>query len=213
MAVIQHSAISDAELHQPKGASTAVVNSTIKSNGAGATSWSKIAPPNLTGLTTNGNVGEQLEVDGAGGWVLKKHPFGSCFFENIAAPYVLTYPAAYTKAAVTTTASGLGNLVTEGTNARLTYLGTGEVMDVTVTLSLSQSTAADRDIRVSIYKNGAKVNGSVGILTTVSGQKRFISTSAVVSLATNDYIECYLQNDGVSGDITIYTFSLFLDPH
>lgn len=213
MAAIQHSAIPDAQLHQPKGASTAAVNTTIKSDGAGGTSWSKITPPNLNGLTTNGNAGEQLEVDGAGGWVLKKHPYGSCYFENIATPYTLTYPATFTKAAPTTTASGLGNLVTEGTNARLTYLGTGEVMDVLVSLSLAQSVGADRDIRIAIYKNGVKVNGSVGIITAVSGQKRFVLGSAVVSMATNDYIECFIQNDGASGDISIYTFSLFMDPH
>lgn len=213
MAAVQHSAITDANLHQPKGASTAAVNTTIKSDGAGATSWSKITPPNLSGLTTNGNVGEQLEVDGAGGWVLKKHPYGSCYFENIAVPYVLTYPATYTKAAPTTAASGLGNLVTEGTNARLTYIGAGEVMDVTVNISLSQSIGADRDIRIAVYKNGAKINGSVGITTTSTTIKKMLTGSAVVSLATNDYIECYVQNDGASGDITIYTFALFMDPH
>lgn len=210
---IQHSAIPDAQLHQPKGASTAAVNTTIKSDGAGGTSWSKIAPPNLAGLTTNGSAGQVLESDGTGSWILRKHPYGSCFFENIAAPYVLTYPATYTKAAPTTTASGIGNLITEGTNARLTYLGPGEVMDVLVSVSLSQSVGADRDIRIAIYKNGAKINGSVGIITTVSGQKRFVLGSAVVSLATNDYVECYVQNDGASGDISIYTFALFLDPH
>jgi len=144
---------------------------------------------------------------------LAKTSYGMVYFENIAAPYVLTYPAAYTKAAPTTTASGLGYLVTEATTARLTYTGPGEVMDVLCSVSIDQTIGANRDIRLAIYKNGVKVSGSVGITTTTSGEKKILFGQAVASLATNDYIECYLQNDGVSGDINIYTFALAIDPH
>lgn len=210
---VQHKDIVEAQLHEPKGVSTAAANTSYVATGAGSGAWQKIEPTQFNGLTTDGTAGQQLEVDGAGGWILVKHAYGSCYFENIAAPYVLAYPATYTKAAPTTTASGLGNLVTEGTNARLTYIGSGEVMDVTLTISLSQSIGADRDIRIAIYKNGAKVNGSVGITTTSTTIKKMLIGSAVVSMATNDYIECYIQNDGASGDITIYTFALFMDPH
>lgn len=213
MATIQHKDIPNAQLHEPKGVSAASVDQLYVADGLGSGTWQKLDPTQLAGVTGFGVSGAIPESDGAGGWTLRKHPYGMTYFENIAAPYTLTYPATYTKAAPTTTASGVGYLVTEGTNARLTYLGPGEIMDVFVNVSLSQSIGADRDIRLAVYKNGAKVNGSVGILTTVSGQKRFIQGAAVVSMATNDYVECFLQNDGASGDISIYSFALFLDPH
>ncbi len=41
MADIEHSAIPDANLHEPKGASTAVVDSFYVANGAGSGSWKR----------------------------------------------------------------------------------------------------------------------------------------------------------------------------
>jgi len=63
---VQHAAIPDAQLHQPKGASTAPVNSSIHADGAGGTSWSKITPVNLNNLTNNGLVGQHFDSDGTG---------------------------------------------------------------------------------------------------------------------------------------------------
>lgn len=179
---IQHLNIPDAQIHESKGVATAANKATYVSLGTGTGVWRLCAQ-------------------------------GSCYFEGIATPYVLTYPAVYAKLAPTTTAGGTGVNVTEGTNARVTYIGTSTLtFNVHATVSISQSVGANRDIRLAVYKNGIKVNGSVIISTTASSVKQVFAIAVDVSMATNDYIELYAQNDGASGDINVHTFNLMLDP-
>ena len=210
MANIQHSAIPDGQRHEPKGISTATNKQVYIANGSASGAWSKLGPISLSGVTTNGTSGQFVAVDGAGNFVLASAPSGSIYFYNIGTPYTLTYPSVFTKAEPTTIAAGSGTLITEGTNARLTYTGVLPVnLDVVFTVSLDQVVGSNRDIEVAIYKNGSLVNGSNAIASTTSGQKHTISCHADVSVATNDYIEVFIKNLGASGDVRIYTYSLF----
>jgi hypothetical protein len=100
--------------------------------------------------------------------------------------------------------------MTEGSNARLTYTGTASaVLDVVFNVSIDQASGSSRDIEVAIYKNGSLVNGSNAIVTTSSGEKHNLACHADVSVVTNDYLEVYVKNGGASGDVRIYTYSLF----
>ena len=179
---IQHNAISDPDIHEPKGVATADAGTIYVADGLGSGTWSRA-------------------------------PYGFLYFENFAVPYVLTYPAVYTKATPTTTPSGVGYLVTEHTDAKLTYGGPGEVMDLWATLSLDQATGANRDIELAIYKNGVKSPGSGAILTTISGQKRHVVLSGAAAMVATDYVEVYIKNAGGSGDVNIYNLTMFMDPH
>lgn len=205
----QHKNIVEADLHEPKGVSTSTAGKVYVANGSGSGTW---ALPNPKGSNT-ATSGQVFVSDGAGEGVWKKEPFGYIYFENIGSPYTLTYPAAYTKLVPTTTQPGTSYLVTEGTNAKLTYLGLGDVVDVNCTMSIDQAVGADRDLQFSLYKNGTIIPGATAIITASTGSKRFISLKIDVSLATNDYIEVYAKNNGGSGDIRVYTFSLMLDSH
>lgn len=211
MPQIQHSAIPDGQRHEPRGISTATDKQVYVANGSASGAWSKIGPQSLAGVSTNGSAGQFIAVDGTGNFVLATAAHGSIYFYNIGTPYILTYPSTFTKAAPTTIASAASAiLITEGTNARLTYTGTASTtLDVVFNLSLDQASGSSRDIEAAIYKNGSLVNGSNSIITTTSGEKHNISCHADVVVATNDYIEVYLKNGGASGDIRIYTYSLF----
>lgn len=210
MADIQHSAIPDGQRHEPKGISTAANKQVYIANGSASGAWSKVGPQSLSGVTTNGTVGQFVAVDGAGNFILASAPSGSIYFYNISTPYTLTYPSTFTKAEPTTIASGTAVLMTEGTNARLTYTGVATVgLDVVFTVSVDQASGSARDIEAAIYKNGSLVNGSNAIITATSGEKHSITCHADVVVATNDYIELYMKNGGASGDIRIYTFSVF----
>ena len=210
MADIQHSAIPDGQRHEPKGISTATNKQVYIANGSASGAWSKVGPISLNGVTTNGVSGQFVAVDGAGNFVLASAPSGSIYFYNVGTPYTLTYPSVFTKAAPTTIASGIPVEITEGTNARLTYTGVNPVnLDVVFTVSVDQASGANRDIEAAIYKNGLLVNGSNGIITTTTAVKTIITCHADVPVVTNDYIEVYMKNGGASGDIRIYTFSLF----
>ena len=178
---IQHSAIADADLHQCKGAATAAAGKVPIASGAGTATF---------------------------GFA---NPSGSISFINYAAPYVLAYPAAYTKLAPVTAAGTIPIEVTEGNNARLTYTGTATTKFKAVcNLSFSQASGAARDISIALHKNGVIVGGSEIFVSTTTAVIAPITTMFDVSLATNDYVECYVINRGASGDISVRSFVLSL---
>jgi hypothetical protein len=177
---IQHKLIPDSDLHEPKGVATAAAKSVYVATGAATGVWT---------LSANGAI----------------------YFDNISVPYSLTYPATYTKLSPTTLAIGIGNSVTEATTARLTSVKAGtSVFRAEAQLSVSQASGANKALRFGLYKNGALIPGSVITLTTVTALIYNVTLSIPVSLAENDYVEVYAQNDGASGDIAVYTFNLQL---
>jgi len=209
MPSISHKNIPSAQAHEPKGVESAVNKSLYVANGSGSGTWSKIGPQSLSNISTNGVAGQFVAVDGAGNFVLASAPSGSIYFYNVSTPYTLTYPSVFTKAAPTTTGSGSPTLITEGTNARLTYTGASTTsLDVAYIISFDQASGADRDVQAAIYKNGTVVPGSQAIVTSSSGQKHQLICHADVSVSLNDYIEIYIKNDGASGDVRIYAFTM-----
>lgn len=209
MPSISHKNIPSAQAHEPKGVESAVNKSLYVANGSGSGTWSKIGPQSLSNISTNGVAGQFVAVDGAGNFVLASAPSGSIYFYNVSTPYTLTYPSVFTKAAPTTIASGSPTLITEGTNARLTYTGASTTsLDVAYIISFDQASGADRDVQAAIYKNGTVVPGSQAIVTSSSGQKHQLICHADVSVSLNDYIEIYMKNDGASGDVRIYAFTM-----
>lgn len=201
--------MTDPNLHEPKGASTAASDKVYVADGSGSGSWVKLGPKSLSNLTTNGTAGQFVIVDGAGNFDLATAAHGSIYFYNIASPYTLTYPSAFTKLAPTTTAKGSASNITEGTNARLTYTGTTTgKLDIVFNLSLDQASGSNRDVELALYKNGTLVNGSNVVITTTSGQKHSLSCHADVTVVNTDYVEVWAKNLGGSGDVRVYAMSL-----
>jgi len=208
MPSVQHSAITDPNIHEPKGVAAATVNKVYVSNGSGSGTWQKISPPQLAGITTNGQAGDTVTVDGSGNFVFTGTPHGQVHFFNLASPYTLTYPSSYTKLAPTTTAGGIPSNFTEANTARLTYTGTDSVpMSISYSVSLDQTSGSGRDLVIAIYKNGSVSNG-YSVVTTTTGEKHNMSGVHTVTLATNDYIELYILNNGASGNIRLYAMQL-----
>jgi hypothetical protein len=209
MPTIAHKDIPSTQAHEPKGIASAVNKTLYVANGSGSGTWSKIGPQSLSNVSTNGVAGQFVAVDGTGNFVLASAPSGSIYFYNVSTPYTLTYPSAFTKAAPTTIGSGTSTLITEGTNARLTYTGTSTTsLDVAYVISFDQASGSARDIQAAIYKNGSVVPGSHAIVTASSGQKHQLVCHADVAVVLNDYIEIYLKNDGASGDVRVYAFTM-----
>ena len=208
MATVQHSAITDPNIHEPKGVAAATINKVYVSNGTGSGTWQKLSPPQLAGLTTNGQAGDTLTVNGSGNFVFTGTPHGQVHFFNLATPYTLTYPSSFTKLAPTTTAGGLSSNFTESTTGRLTYTGTDTVpVSVSYSVSLDQTSGADRDLVTAIFKNGSVSNG-YAVDTASSGQKHNLSGVHTLTMATNDYVELYILNNGASGNIRVYAMQI-----
>jgi hypothetical protein len=207
MANVQHSALTGANLHEPKGIDVATTKKVYVANGAGSGSWVKLSPQSLYNLSTNGSAGQFVSVDGSGGFTLVSGAHGQTDFFN-ATPYSLAVVAGTpAKLALTTVAGGVPQNVTEGTNARLTYTGT-DTLNLTVLYSVSvdQASGTNKDITLKMYKNGVLSNAQM-IVSTRSGEKSVISGTTTVSSATNDYFEIYAD---VSANTTVrvYAFQL-----
>ena len=189
----------------------AVVNTAYVASGSGSGTWKKIPIAGLQGISASGTNNQCVASDGAGGTKLVNvAAHGGVYFINIGAPNVITYPSVYTKIGPTTAAVGATPVeVTEGTNARLTYTGTpNRHMVVSASAVITQSTGANRDVRLAIYKNGVIVPASETITTALTADKKTLDTFVDVDVATGDYLEAYLKNDGASGDISVYVFKL-----
>lgn len=175
----QHSDITDPNIHEPKGISTATTGQVYAADGAGSGDWYVI--------DARGSVG----------------------FSNIAVPLTITYPASYTKVNPVTTASGFPREVTESASSRITYTGVNtKPLQIVANLYLEQTSGSSKDIRVAIYKNGSIVTLSEAPLTLATSTKVNAFVMAEVLAVTNDYFEVYIRNDGGSGDLKLHAFRL-----
>lgn len=181
MATITHKNLPNAQLHECKGASTAVSGQASLGTGSGTSIYRYI------------------------------NPIGSCSFINYASPYTLAFPSVYTKINATSVPGAAAIEVTEATTSRLTYTGAlTSKFRVICNASVSQSSGSSRDIALAIYKNGAIVPMSEIFTTTSTAVLQLITSMAIISLGVNDYIEAYVKNLGGSGDVKIHSFYLDL---
>lgn len=208
MANVQHNVLTDPNLHESKGVATATTKTVYVANGSGSGTWVKLSPQSLSGITTNGSSGEFVSVDGSGNFVLVSGAHGQTDFFNASTPYSLAIVAGTpAKLALTTIAGGIPQNITEGTNARLTYTG-ADTLDLTIlySISLDQASGTNKDVTLSIYKNGALSNAQM-ICTTNSGEKEVISGTTTVSATTGSYFEVY-ADVSVNATIRVYAFQL-----
>jgi len=205
---IQHRNITEADLHEPKGVSLAPNRTIYVANGLGSGAWRKLVPNDLTGLSSNGQAGQVLAVDGAGNNSLLTAPHGHVSFFNIGSPLVINYPSTPTKIQPSTTGSGVSRLISENSVGTLTYTGPSPVvLHLNYSVVVDQTTGATRDIVVGLYKNNSLVNAQT-ITTTESGNKKDIVGMMNVLATTGDEFSLYITNLGASGNINIYSYQL-----
>ena len=165
MANVNHSALSDPYLHEPKGASTASSGDIYLANGSGSGAWTSA----------------------------HQHVDAYLAFDATTPAYTHAATTSFTVINPTlSTSSTDGFTVTNSPNARLTYTGTRDVTtNMHISLSTSQATGTSKDVEWKIYKNGSALTGAHVIRTISSGTWGSISLLGNSSLSTNDYIEIY----------------------
>lgn len=174
MANVNHSALTDPYLHEPKGASTASSGDIYLANGAGSGAW------------TSAHVHSDVYLS----------------FDAVTPAYTHAATTSFTVINPTLTTSSTNNFtVTNTPNARLTYTGTRNIStNMHISISTSQATGTDRDVEWKIYKNGVALAGAHVIRTISSGTWGSISLLGNSTLSTNDYIEIYSKNS-TAGDV------------
>jgi hypothetical protein len=194
---IEHKDITDPNIHEPKGVITAAAEKVYVSNGAGSGTWAKYKAAQLD--SESATAGSPLVADGAGGVSFSSSRAKGRFYSSTT-PTVNN--SSYAKAAPTTVAGGSGVSFTEGTNARLTYTGSvTKLFNVTgFAIAFLQATAGSPGtLNFQIYKNGVAVSNSLTSVSSSGPDEKLAAPFNVdVSLATNDYIEVYVNAGGSS---------------
>ena len=224
---IQHKTITGTDLHEPKGVAAAAANKVYVANGSASGAWATLAAASITDnaittakiLDANVTTAKITNLNVTSGKIAASAittdktnlPKGKFYFYNIGSPYTLAHSGSTAKVAPTTIASGLGSLVTEATSARLTYTGTlTAVVKLDFDVSLKQASGADRDIMISVHRNGSVIAGSQVLVTSVTGDLHQAAGSCFYNAADNDYFEIYAQNTGASGDMVFQKVGLTL---
>lgn len=166
MANINHNTLSDPYIHESKGVSTALAGQIYVANGAGS-----------------------------GNWVENSRIVNGYLTFSTGSPYSI---------AATTTDAVINPTFTVGTNngftglsspnARIRYDGTESIAaTIDARFSISQASGANKDIQLSIYKNGVELGGTRNIVTTTTAIYHLSSILGVTQLNTNDYIEVFVK--------------------
>lgn len=92
---IEHKNIPDAELHEPKGAASAAVNTAYVSNGTGSGTWKKIGSPSILGISSDGGSDNlRLVTNGSEGFNLKtNNAYGVMAITNNTVGFTVTAAA------------------------------------------------------------------------------------------------------------------------
>lgn len=181
--MVEHVAISDPEIHEPKNISTATTNEVYVADGAGSGSWVSL------------------------------NPYAGWRYSNIGTGTTFTTPTAYTLVNVTSTSSGTPKDFTNNGSGRLTYTGTpSRHLHAVCDFSFKHSTGGGNDVYFAVYKNGAILTQDSINVEMVQTADSANYQRAVIHFddmaVTNDYYEVYTKTS--TGNVIVHTMYMFL---
>jgi len=212
MATVAHSTLTGAELHEPKGVASAGANQVYTANGSGSGTWSKIGQLSLDGVTSTATYGRFVTTNGTGGFRLTDTAHGTCYFNSTTTPQTMpTIPATGLLLLPTTIGKGTPQSITEGTDGRLTYTGTGSVdLHIKYSICFDIASGGNKNVRFAIRRQLAVEHAdSVSYVTGRHGEICYVSGTADVAASTNQYFHVSAFADsGTTATIRIYSYTL-----
>lgn len=206
---VEHVDITDPEIHEPKGASTATANQVYVADGAASGTWQKIKNVNLHGVSATPGANAIPRTDGSGGFTFKQVPHGAFYYTAIGSGTTYTAPTSYTKIGPTTTGDADPQLVTHSGTGRLTYTGTDTVdVDISATICFKHSAGAGVDCYFQVHKDGSPLTGAEFPQVADSTGYQTVSIHAHTSVATNSYLEVWCKCS--SGNIVVHALNVLL---
>lgn len=196
---VQHKDIPDAQLHEPKGVSTAATNQTYVANGAGSGSWSEPEPKGASGA----NSGDVYVANGAGSGVWRAIPefTGAMVITNNAVGVAYTAAVDPTLATfsdyiqITGWSAGELDKLTFGTNALTIPVSGGGLYLVDFYCTIKSS------INNTNYAIKFAVNGASGVSRrpqaplSAAGTIYNLSANGLVRLNDGDVLTLYGASD------------------
>ena len=130
-----------------------------------------------------------------------------CFYVSTPAETSISGATTPTKAAGTTTEIASNGF--SHTSNRLTYSGTATLkFYVQGNVSATKAAGTSADIRYAIAKNGTIVTGLSVSRNTSSTAEGAMAFGGIVTMATDDYVEIWVENLTNSDNLTIQEGSL-----
>ncbi len=172
---IEHDAIADAELHEPKGVAGASANRVYVSNGAGSGAWTAYdlnphVQVYMSGNTTNTTIATAATPVIVAG----------TFVQNIASGF------------------------SSDSTGRVTYTNADtKVFRASVDAAVEIVATGADDVKISLAKNGTVISTSKVTANVALNAETVMSLNWLVSLATNDYLEVFIENADTTENILV----------
>lgn len=210
---VQHKLIPEAQLHEPKGVSTAAINKVYKSNGAASGSWEKVSSAMLQDLSGDaGLTGKKLITNGTNGFTLETdQAYGAQTITDNSTvfPVVAVADTTFNTFTQFTLLTGSGapwvseNLFGVAFSVdRLTVPVTGVYM---IHLWLNINTFPNSTARVSIryrINGGSFSSRNPTIKSAVASDVSQLSGFGLIALTAGDYLQLYIASD-TTGNVLI----------
>lgn len=210
---VEHVTISDPQIHEPKGVSTAGINTTYVADGAGSGAWGKIGSAQLEGIAGDGGIADQHVItDGAGGFVLAKEAiYGSMVINNNGITFGMTAvadttfntPAQYTlmTGASFPWASETLDSVTFDTDRIIVPVD--GVYLITSYFNIGQFPSTSAKLALRFRSSGVTYTPrKPTVKSSGSGAEAQLVATGLVSLLAGGYLQAYIASDA-SGTLLI----------
>lgn len=182
MADVEHNALTDPELHEPKGAAAATAGQVYVADGAGSGAFQGIGISYSQGFLNGNSTVTTISGTGAGNEV-RVNTGGS--WSDV---------------------PGLSNNFSADVNGRITYDGTKDIFAlVNFTFSINQGSAAAKVYTFQVAVNGTVVPSSLMEVSTDGTNDDYVTGHSIVNLTNGDYVEIYVRNDTDTTDLTVET--------
>ncbi len=221
MANVQHKDLPEAQLHEPKGISTAANRQVYVASGSGTGAWAKVKSENLEGLTGDGGVANKVIVtNGTGGFAsYTKNAYGVMGITNNSNNFVTT------AAADATLQSTADYVLFSGAGAP--WVGETLYGVTFETNRLVAPVAGVYDVRfwanITGYPSNTafvgarfKVNNTAWSARTVIAKSNSVgdyggmSAFGLVTLAANDYVQLFVASSA-AGNLVLKNANLTME--
>ena len=206
MANVEHSAITDPNIHEPKGVAAAASGKVYVSNGAGSGSWADPNPPGISGASS----GQVYVANGAGGGSWQEQSGGSS--KGYGEMYIQGNATVTTISAVDTPAKVVAGMTAgqvSGISFSTDHLVVAEAAKhrVDVSLTFFGIAATTIDWEFDIYVNSGALGRKQRIQTTGTEHVTLSLSGITGTLAVSDQISVYVTNKSDGNDPTIVNLS------
>ncbi len=218
---IQHKNIPDAELHEPKGVSSAASNTGYFANGTGSGSWKKVGSETLKGLSGDGgNANRRILTTGDNGFKLVvDSAYANMQIVNNSVPFPVTAAADATLntgsqySLLTGPGAPFASTISSGvtfSTDKLTVVTPG-VYELSCWTNLSLFPSNTAKVALKFRINGSAFS-PLKVITKSNSNGDFGELVAfdLVQFAANDYVQLYVASD-ITGNINFAEMNLTMN--